>query len=371
MESMEMKTLFGGIYRGKKVLVTGHTGFKGSWLIHWLDKLGAEVYGIALDPLTEPNHISVLESNYTSRILDITRKEDLEATIREIRPEIIFHLAAQAIVRFSYEQPYETYLTNVMGTVNILEAARHLDSLKALVIITSDKCYENREWVWGYRENDPMGGKDPYSSSKGCAELVTAAYRNSFFINENFGTSHHVLVASARAGNVIGGGDWAQDRIIPDLVKAASQNSTLFLRYPNATRPWQHVLEPLSGYLMLGWRLLEGRPEFARGWNFGPDISSNLSVIELVKEAAGTWPAVKFEFENGPRLPEAAYLMLDSSMARKKLPWDTVWDFKTTIRRTIQWYQLYYEKNTIQTKSDLEEFVRNAKEKSLMWTSRP
>jgi CDP-glucose 4,6-dehydratase len=370
MESMEMTTLFGGIYKGKRVLVTGHTGFKGSWLIHWLDKLGAEVYGIGLDPATQPNHISVLKSKYTSLILDITRKDELEETIRRIRPEIIFHLAAQAIVRLSYEQPYETYLTNVMGTVNILEAARNLDSLKALVIITSDKCYENREWIWGYRENDPMGGKDPYSSSKGCAELVTAAYRNSYFSNSSFGKSHHMLIASARAGNVIGGGDWAQDRIVPDLVKAASQDSTLFLRYPNATRPWQHVLEPLSGYLMLGWRLLEGKPEFAKGWNFGPDISSNLSVIELVKEAARTWPAVRFDFENAPQLPEAGYLMLDSSMAKKQLSWNTVWDFKTTIRRTIQWYQHFYEQTVIQTDSDLMAFVKEATEKSLVWTSR-
>jgi CDP-glucose 4,6-dehydratase len=371
MESLEMTSLFGGIFKDKKILVTGHTGFKGSWLIHWLDKLGAQVYGIALDPLSEPNHISVLKSKYTSRVLDITRKVELEAAIGEIRPEMIFHLAAQAIVRLSYEQPYETFLTNIMGTVNVLEAARHVDSVKAVVIITSDKCYENREWVWGYRENDPMGGKDPYSSSKGCAELITAAYRNSFFNAASYGTSHHVLIASARAGNVIGGGDWAQDRIIPDLVKAASQGSTLFLRYPNATRPWQHVLEPLSGYLMLGWRLLEGKPEFAKGWNFGPDISSNLSVIELVKEAARTWPAVRFEFENFPHLPEAGYLMLDSSMARKQLSWNTVWDFKTSIRRTIQWYKHYYEENAIQTDSDLEEFVTEANEKFLVWTDRP
>ena len=368
MESLEMTSLFGGIYQGKKVLVTGHTGFKGSWLIYWLDKLGAEVYGIALDPPTVPNHISVLKPEHTSIILDITRKEELETTIRKMSPEIIFHLAAQPIVRLSYEQPYETYLTNIMGTVNILDAGRHLDSLKAMVIITSDKCYENQEWIWGYRENDPMGGKDPYSSSKGCVELVTSAFRSSYFNNASFGKSHHVLIASARAGNVIGGGDWAQDRILPDLVKAASQSSTLFLRYPKATRPWQHVLEPLSGYLMLGWRLLEGKPDFAKGWNFGPDISSNLSVTELVKEAAKTWTAVRFDYENGSQLPEAGYLMLDSSMAKKQLSWDTVWDFKTTIRRTIQWYKEFYERTNINTESDLRLFVKDASEKLLVWT---
>jgi CDP-glucose 4,6-dehydratase len=368
MEGMEMN-LFGGIYQGKRVLVTGHTGFKGSWLIFWLNRLGAEVHGIALDPPTTPNHISTLHFKYDSIILDITRKEEFDAALRRVSPEIIFHLAAQPLVRISYERPYETYLTNIMGTVNVLDSARNLDSLKAVIIITSDKCYENREWPWGYRENEPMGGKDPYSSSKGCAELVTAAFRHSYFDpGESNGRTSDVLIASARAGNVIGGGDWAQDRIVPDLVKAASVNNTLFIRYPNATRPWQHVLEPLSGYLLLGSRLLEGKREFARAWNFGPDPGSNLPVIDLVKEAIAVWPATRYETIKTPQPHEAGYLMLDSSMARKMLSWNTVWDFKTTIRRTIKWYKDYYEHSRIETVADLNAFVKDAREKSLPWT---
>ncbi|MEI6680989.1 MAG: CDP-glucose 4,6-dehydratase [Bacteroidota bacterium] len=365
---MEITSLFDGIYHGRKVLVTGHTGFKGSWLAYWLSQMGAEVYGIALDPPTEPNHLSVLAFNCHSLILDITRREEFAAAVTSIRPEIIFHLAAQPLVRLSYEQPYETYLTNVMGTVNVLEAARHTDSVRAVVIVTSDKCYDNREWAWGYRENEPMGGKDPYSSSKGCAELVTAAYRHSYFHPAAFGTSHNVLVATARAGNVIGGGDWALDRIVPDLVKAASSGTRLLLRYPGATRPWQHVLEPLSGYLMIGWRLLQGKAEFGKSWNFGPSIASNLSVIELVTEAAISWKEVAFETGNGIQPHEAGYLMLDSSLAKKELLWDTVWDFKTTVGKTIGWYRDFYANSGIRTGDDLASFIGEATEKSIPWS---
>jgi CDP-glucose 4,6-dehydratase len=369
MESMEMINLFGNIYQGKRVLVTGHTGFKGSWLIYWLSQLGADVHGIALEPPTTPNHLSTLSIDYHSVILDVTRKEEFTKAVREIRPEIIFHLAAQPLVRLSYEQPYETFLTNVMGTVNVLDAARHLDSLKAVVIVTSDKCYDNKEWVWGYRENEPMGGKDPYSSSKGCAELVTAAFRHSYFNTAAYGKSHNVLIASVRAGNVIGGGDWALDRIVPDLARAASSHASLMLRYPGATRPWQHVLEPLSGYLMIGWRLLEGKAVFAHGWNFGPSISSNLSVLELTSEAALIWPDVKYETGNEPQPHEAGYLMLDSTMAKKELLWDTVWNFKTTVRKTIEWYKDYYSHSGIRTAHDLQDFVIEATEKSIIWTA--
>jgi CDP-glucose 4,6-dehydratase len=367
MESMEMKNLFGSIYKGRRVLVTGHTGFKGSWLIFWLSKLGAEVHGIALDPPTIPNHLSALSFDHHPVILDICRKEAFDQAVRKIRPEIIFHLAAQPLVRLSYEQPYETYLTNVMGTVNVLDTARHLESLRAVVIITSDKCYDNREWAWGYRENEPMGGKDPYSSSKGCAELVTAAFRHSYFNSGNYGTTHNVLIASARAGNVIGGGDWALDRIVPDLVRAASSHAPLMLRYPGATRPWQHVLEPLSGYLMVGWRLLQGKAAFARSWNFGPSTASNLPVVELVKEAALTWHDVTFETGCEPQPHEAGFLMLDSTLAKKELLWDTVWDFKTTVRKTIEWYKDYYGNRAIRTESDLLDYIGEATERSIIW----
>jgi CDP-glucose 4,6-dehydratase len=368
MESMEMMSLFGGIYRGKRVLVTGHTGFKGSWLVSWLSQMGAEVHGIALDPPTDPNHISLLDQPVHSVILDITRKEEFEKAVLAIRPEIIFHLAAQPLVRLSYEKPYETYLSNVMGTVNVLDVARQMDFLKAVVIITSDKCYDNQEWIWGYRENDPMGGRDPYSSSKGCAELVTAAFRNSYFHPDEYGKKHNTLIASARAGNVIGGGDWALDRIVPDLVKAAHSKSSVFIRYPKATRPWQHVLDPLSGYLLLGWRLLEGKTEFAHGWNFGPEVSSNLPVIELAKMAAAVWPDVHYELGTTPQLHEAGALMLDSTMAKKRLLWIPVWDFETTIQRTIGWYREFYQHSSIQTNADLLHFIKEAKKKSAIWS---
>ncbi len=366
---MEISHLFGGIYKGKKVLITGHTGFKGSWLAYWLHRLGAEVHGIALDPPTDPDHFSSLKLPIDSSITDITHKEELEAVITRIDPGIIFHLAAQPIVRKSFEQPYETYMTNIMGTVNVLDVCRKLPSVKALVNVTSDKCYDNREWIWGYREDEPMGGKDPYSSSKGCSELVTAAFRHSYFRPDMFGNTHHLLIASARAGNVIGGGDWAADRIVPDLVKAAASKTTLFLRYPGATRPWQHVLEPLSGYLTLGWKLLEGNSGFAHGWNFGPDIRNNVAVIDLVKEAASVWPSLQFDFEKKPQPHEAGYLMLDSTMAKKILRWEPVWDFRTTVKRTIEWYLGYYENSFINTAADLENYISDATEKSLPWTN--
>lgn len=365
---MEMNGLFGGIYQGTRVLVTGHTGFKGSWLAYWLQRMGAEVYGIALDPPTEPNHLSLLDLNIHSVIGDITSKEWFDGEVRRINPAIIFHLAAQPLVRLSYDQPYQTYLSNVMGTVNVLDAARHCSNLKAVVIVTSDKCYENREWVWGYRENDPMGGNDPYSSSKGCSELVTAAFRHSFFHPTAFGKSHQVLVASARAGNVIGGGDWALDRIVPDLVRAASTASVLRIRYPHATRPWQHVLEPLSGYLMLGWRLLQGRAEFAKGWNFGPEITSNVPVIELVEKAKTIWAEVQVETGEAPKLHEAGVLMLENTQAKKELHWFPVWDFGSTVEKTIAWYQSFYQGQGIRTNGDLEQYVKEAGKKAAPWT---
>jgi CDP-glucose 4,6-dehydratase len=368
MEIMEMKTLFGGIYKGKKVLVTGHTGFKGSWLAYWLGQMGADVFGIALEPPTQPNHISNLSLNLKSTILDINDKDKLEDVLVEINPDIVFHLAAQPLVRLSYDQPYETYLTNIIGTVNVLNACRKADNLKAIIIVTSDKCYDNKEWIWGYRENEAMGGKDPYSASKGCAEIVTASFRDSFFNPDTFGDKHHVLIASGRAGNVIGGGDWAQDRIVTDMIKAASTGGTIFLRYPNATRPWQHVLEPISGYLMLGWRLLEGRKEFSGAWNFGPDDDHNVPVLELVKEATSVWQSIKYDFEKSPQPHEAGFLMLDSTKAKKLLKWSAVWSFKTTVQQTIHWYQEFYNNKQVLTMTNLEKYIGDAHKKGLAWT---
>jgi len=368
METMEIKKLFGGIYAGKKVVVTGHTGFKGSWLVYWLERMGAEVYGIALDPPTEPNHISLLGLKLRSFIQDINEKEKLAGILKEINPDLVFHLAAQPLVRLSYDQPTETLMTNVMGTVHVLEACRNLDKLKAIVIITSDKCYDNKEWLWGYREDEAMGGKDPYSASKACAEILTASYRHSFFNPDKYGDTHQVLIASGRAGNVIGGGDWAMDRIVTDMVKAASTEGTIFLRYPKATRPWQHVLEPLSGYLMLGWRLLEGKKEFSGGWNFGPDADHNVSVLELVREAAAAWPSLHFDFEKKPQPHEAGFLMLDSTKAKKLLEWAPVWSFSDTVKNTIQWYQAFYAGEKLQTAANLENYILDAQKNSIPWT---
>ncbi len=364
---MEINHLFGGTYRGRKVLITGHTGFKGSWLAYWLNRMGAEVHGIALEPDTNPAHFSLLDFPCHSSIVNINDKELLATRIKEINPEIIFHLAAQPLVRLSYEQPLETLMTNIMGTAHVLDATRNLESLQAIVVVTSDKCYDNKEWIWGYRENEAFGGKDPYSASKGCAEIVTASYRNSYFNPATWGQDHHVLMASARAGNVIGGGDWAMDRIVPDMVKAASAGEKVYLRYPGATRPWQHVLEPLSGYLCLGWQLLEGKKEFAEGWNFGPDQSNNVSVLELVKAANEVWNDIQFDFNREPQPHEAGFLMLDSSKAKKLLKWNPVWGFQETLSVTINWYKSYYTQNQVDTQNDLEHYIAGAIEKKILW----
>lgn len=368
MENMDLEKLFSGIYKEKRVLITGHTGFKGSWLIYWLSKMGADVFGLALDPPTQPNHFGLLNFVHKSYIQDINDKNKVQLILNQINPEIIFHLAAQPLVRLSYEDPYQTYLTNVMGTVNILEASKNLNNLKAIIVVTSDKCYENKEWIWGYRENEAMGGKDPYSSSKGCAELVTNAYRHSFFNPDKYGQSHQLLIASARAGNVIGGGDWAADRIVPDIVKATSESNEVVLRYPGATRPWQHVLEPLSGYLELGHRLLEGKKEFAEGWNFGPNRENNVTVLELVREAQKNWVKIIYTKDKNLQPHEAGSLMLDSSKVTKLLKWEPVWNFIKTVEHTINWYKEFYENGSVKTNETLMNYITDAQSKSIQWS---
>jgi CDP-glucose 4,6-dehydratase len=369
MESMvDYKNLFGGAYVGKRVLVTGHTGFKGSWLIHWLFMMGADVYGYALSPSGELNH-STWSPSIQSITGDIRDEKKFARVCADIKPDIVFHLAAQALVRDSYDNPVETFSSNVMGTAHVLEACRNTQSVRAVVVVSSDKCYENREWIWGYRENDPMGGYDPYSASKGCTELVTASYRNSFFNIQDYGTKHRILVASARAGNVIGGGDWAKDRLVPDIVKAASVGKSVFVRNPVATRPWQHVLEPLSGYLTLGWRLLEGKTEYADAWNFGPTQESNLTVDDIVQRSQKEWNAIQIEYsKNKADAHEANLLMLDCSKAHKLLKWQPVWNIDATIRHTISWYKNFYEANQIDTKKDLELYITNAYTQNIIWT---
>ena len=360
---MEIVSLFDGIYKDKTCLITGDTGFKGSWLAYWLCKMGAKVIGFSLEPDTSPNHHDILDKTHTSIVGDIRDIAALNEVFETYKPDIVFHLAAQALVRYSYDNPIETYSTNVLGTVNVFEAARKTSSVRAIVNITSDKCYDNKEWIWGYRENDPMGGFDPYSASKGCAELVTSSYQKSYF---NQGEK---LLASGRAGNVIGGGDWAEDRLIPDIVKAASLNESVQIRNPLATRPWQHVLEPLSGYLMLGWKLLNKELEFAEGWNFGPDLKNNVSVKEIIQRVDTCWDKVDYNVnQNKNEHHEANLLMLDCSKANKLMKWLPIWDLETTIEKTINWYKEYYENNRVNTENDLKDFVQSAKQKSLPWT---
>ena len=348
------------IFKDKKILVTGHTGFKGSWLCAWLKLLGADVVGVSLEPNTNPNHFELLNLAMDSRVVDIRDSKAIERTFLEVLPDFIFHLAAQPLVRDSYETPLYTMETNIMGTANVLNACRTLKDLKGVLIVTTDKCYENKEWVWGYRENDPMGGYDPYSASKGCAELVTACFRNSYFNLDEFGLSHHTLVASARGGNVIGGGDWAKDRLIPDIVRATIRGETVEIRSPNATRPWQHVLECLSGYLCLAQKLLEGDKAFAQGWNFAQSHEGHATVLDVLKRMQYVWPDVKYQI-NIPKNPphEAMLLKLDCTKANTLLNWRNFWGLDKTIESTTKWYRRYYETGEILTFSDIEAYMND------------
>lgn len=330
-------------WQGKRVFVTGHTGFKGAWLIQVLDRLGAEVTGYALASDTSPN---LFESAGLRGLIrhveaDVRDLAALTDAMAQARPQILLHLAAQALVRRSYQQPVETYATNVLGTVHLLEAVRACPEVRAVVNVTSDKCYENREWVWGYRENDPMGGRDPYSSSKGCAELVTAAYRDSFFRGDPH--AHQAAVASARAGNVIGGGDWAAERLVPDCMRALMRGATIAIRNPNATRPWQHVLEPLRGYLMLAEALWNRPEEAIGGWNFGPRAEDSRPVRDVVGRIVGSWNAhAAWEAVPNASVHEAASLQLDCSKACRLLQWEPKTNLDTALEWTVDWYRRFH-----------------------------
>ena len=342
MEGLVVNRAF---WQGKRVLLTGHTGFKGSWLSLWLQFMGAQVVGYALEPPTKPSLFEVAEvgKGMTSIIGDIRDLERLRAVFAEHQPEIVIHMAAQPLVRYSYIEPVETYSTNVMGTVNLLEAVRGADSVKAVVNVTSDKCYENREWVWGYRENEAMGGHDPYSNSKGCAELVTAAYRNSYFHPEKY-QQHGVALATARAGNVIGGGDWAEDRLIPDIMRAITQSKPVNIRNPRAIRPWQHVLEPLSGYLLLAQKLYEEGATYAEGWNFGPSDEDAKPVQWIVESLTRTWgEGASWVLDGGDHPHEAHYLKLDCSKAKARLDWHPRWSLDETLGRIVKWHKALRE----------------------------
>jgi len=336
-------------WTGKKVFITGHTGFKGSWLCLWLHELGAEITGYSLPPPTNPSLFELAHINKLVRCIvgDVRDHDNIVKAIKECKPEIVIHMAAQPLVRDSYKNPVETYAINVMGTVNLLDAVRLCPGIKAVVNVTTDKCYENREWVWGYRENEPMGGYDPYSNSKGCSELVTSSFRNSFFNNALY-NEHGVALASARAGNVIGGGDWAADRLIPDCMKSILEGKKILIRNPNSIRPWQHILEPLSGYLLLAENLYKKGVAFAEGWNFGPDSKDAKPVAEIVKYLCQKWGnGADYEIDSGLHPHEAQYLKLDCSKATSILKWSPKWGLEKTMDSIIEWYRVYKAKSNI------------------------
>ncbi len=343
MENMEkVRDMNSTFWKNKKVFITGHTGFKGSWLCLWLHSLGAEVTGYALEPPTNPNMFDLCKIDELVYSIkgDVRDYNLLSRSIAQAKPDIIIHMAAQPLVRDSYIKPIETYEINVMGTVNVLEAARHTPNIRAFINITTDKCYENQEWCWGYRENEPLGGYDPYSNSKACSELVTSSYRDSFFNIQDY-PIHNMAVATARAGNVIGGGDWAKDRLIADSVNAMLNNEKIKIRNPHAIRPWQHVLEPLSGYLMLAEKLFFEGPEFAEGWNFGPDDKDAKPVEWIVSELCQKWGEGDYCVESGDHPHEATYLKLDCSKAMTRLHWSPRWTLGRALDSIVEWMRVY------------------------------
>lgn len=345
---MAVGTVDTHFWKGKRVFITGHTGFKGSWLSLWLQQMGAEVKGFSLTPPTSPSLFveAKVTQQMQSEIGDIRDFSKLSESIRTFNPDILLHLAAQPLVRLSYKEPIETYSTNVMGTVNVLEASRYASHLKAIVVITTDKCYENREWEWGYRENEPMGGHDPYSNSKGCAELVVSAYQRSFFH-----TPDTAAVASARAGNVIGGGDWAEDRLIPDILRAFEKQQSVIIRNPLSTRPWQHVLEPLSGYLVLAQRLWQDGKAFAEGWNFGPKDDDCQPVQWILDKMVHFWgDGAYYQIDKSEQPHEANFLKLDCSKAAMRLKWHPKWRLEQTLEQIVHWHRAWLEGADMQAK---------------------
>ena len=352
------------IFKDKNILITGHTGFKGSWLSLWLTSLGANVIGYSLEPLTAPDLFSILnlKKDMNHIIGDIRDEEKLNKTFQSCKPDIVFHLAAQALVLPSYDNPKLTYETNIMGTINLLEAIRKTDSVRVAVNITSDKCYENKEWIYSYRENDPLGGYDPYSSSKGACELITNAYRNSFFNPKDYNQKHNFALASARAGNVIGGGDWAGNRLIPDCISALAKNEKIIIRNPDSVRPWQHVLEPLSGYLRLASLMWNDPISFSESWNFGPAVQDNLSVIDITNQIIKLWEKGQYEIKSNPSVHEARLLRLDITKACSKLDWKPVYNTHKAIEETINWYKNYYQNKNIDIKEYTLKQIENYSE---------
>jgi len=341
------------VYRGCRVLVTGHTGFKGSWLALWLQELGARVSGVALPPPTTPNHWDLLELRIADdHRADIRQTEALTEIVAAARPRMVFHLAAQSLVRRSYREPLETWSTNVGGTASVLEACRIVGGVSAIVVVTSDKCYDNRDASRRYREGDPLGGHDPYSASKAAAELVAGSYRDAYF-----NVSGSALVATARAGNVIGGGDWAEDRLIPDLVRAHAAGQSLAGRSPSATRPWQHVLECVNGYLQLGARLLEQRREFASAWNFGPESTDERTVRDVLASLQKHWAGLRWHDATSDSLGEAQWLALDSSKAQQQLGWRSIWSLDDALAKTAAWYRRFLTDRVVESRAQLADYI--------------
>ena len=354
--------MFSNIYNNRRVLITGHTGFKGSWLTLWLTQLNAVVTGFALDPESTPNHWNLLQLHIADVRGDVRDSVAVQNAVQSASPEIVFHLAAQPLVRRSYHNPPETWSTNVLGTVNVLEACRNTESVKAVVVVTTDKCYENQEQIWGYRESDRLGGHDPYSASKAAAEMVVTSYRKSFFSQDG-----SALLASARAGNVIGGGDWSADRLIPDGARAVAAGASLEIRSPNATRPWQHVLECLAGYLVLGQHLLQSQRPYADAWNFGPGSEGNQTVEAVLAEMQAHWPQLQWHQTAAPQPHETTLLQLDSTRAHQRLGWRPVWPLSKGLEATADWYRHYEEKRTAISDHQLALFISDAKQKQQPW----
>ena len=345
-------------WKNKKVFITGHTGFKGSWMVLWLKMMGANIKGYSLKPPSQPNLFEEINiSNLIfSEINDIRSYDSLKKSVQEFSPEIVFHMAAQPLVRASYKNPLETYETNVMGTANILEAALNTTSVRAFINITTDKCYENIEEDIAYVETDKMGGSDPYSSSKGCAELVTSAYRESFFKQKKIG------IASVRAGNVIGGGDWAEDRLIPDILRAFESNEPVIIRNPKATRPWQHVLEPLSGYILLAENLYNYPDEYSDGWNFGPNFEDVKSVGAIVDFMSSLWPNSSWQLDKSENPYEANFLKLDISKVKSKLKWHPTWNLETSLQKIVEWHKQWLSNSNMQDIciEEINQFIKNS-----------
>jgi len=344
-------------WKDKRVFITGHTGFKGSWLSLWLHSLGARVKGYALAPPTSPSLFDEAKVGLVidSQIGDIRDQKTLFESMTDFQPDVLIHMAAQPLVRYSYDEPVETYEVNVIGTAKVLEVARSCQTLKSIVNITTDKCYENDGRSYGYKENDPMGGYDPYSSSKGCAELVTSSYSRSFFQDKGVG------LASVRAGNVIGGGDWAGDRLIPDILRAFEKKEPVVVRSPNAVRPWQHVLEPLSGYLILAQRLYENQEQYAEGWNFGPDLKDAKPVSYILDKMIEKWPGASWKLDQDFNPHEAELLKLDITKARSRLDWRPIWGLDQSLDRIVAWHQAWLKKKDMQALclAEIEEYIRD------------